>query len=409
MSSRSARRAGRTSPLVVVVTSWCALVGACSSAPTPPPQPPVTVTVTPTSPSPTTTTESPSEVFERVRSGVVRVQSAGCPVVGSGTGFFVASDMVVTAAHVIREAFAISVRSDDGTGRATLVGVDWDRDVALLRVEDPSVGPPVRGTPFSWASKQPEVADAVVVLGYPKGQPLARTSGEISAVDQTRDVASQTRSGLIQYDAPTAGGNSGGPVLDPQGNVIGIVDAGDATSNSYNFAIPATAITGLIDSWTASPQVTVPDPSCDKSTYGIVDIRSVHPEARALALAIDGLLSGINNADSGAASTWVTANSSLSEWDDIHYSNIVLERANLKDRTSDTADVSYDAVPVDPGDTRGCLHHEVEFTMSIDNGFWQIASERDLSAPVACAGTSTPAPTDPSAPTFPSTLDGGLG
>jgi S1-C subfamily serine protease len=141
------------------------------------------------------------------------------PQVSSGTGFVVARQRVMTNHHVIERCSAVRVRAADG-GRdlvARVVAEDPRRDLALLSVEgDP--GPPL---PFR---RGPAVrrGEPVVTYGFPLAGLLSSgptlTTGEISALAGLGD-----NEGQFQISAPVQQGNSGGPLLDLAGHVVGVI------------------------------------------------------------------------------------------------------------------------------------------------------------------------------------------
>lgn len=141
--------------------------------------------------------------------------------VSSGTGFVVGADRVLTNHHVVNGCNRVSVRTADGR---TLdvpapARVDVQRDLALLSVPgDPGPPLPFRGGP---AVRRGE---AVVTYGFPLAGLLSSgptlTTGEVSALSGYADNQSR-----FQVSAPVQPGNSGGPLLDRQGNVVGVVVA----------------------------------------------------------------------------------------------------------------------------------------------------------------------------------------
>ena len=156
---------------------------------------------------------------------------------GSGTGSgFVLDDRshVLTNAHVVGGSSEVQVAFADGRrSGAEVVGVDAGIDIAVLRVRDPGVPPPL---PLG-VSADVRVGDAVLAVGSPLGLSGTVTSGIVSAVDREPRRGAAT----IQTDAPINPGNSGGPLLDGAGRVIG-VNTAIASLGSGNigigFAVP---------------------------------------------------------------------------------------------------------------------------------------------------------------------------
>lgn len=166
----------------------------------------------------------------------------------SGTGFFVGPRQVVTNAHVV--AGCSELRDD--RGRAfSVTAADGGRDLALLTAAEP-----VRSFLRFNGPGGTQLGESVVVLGYPyAGSPLSTglnlTTGIVSAQSGIRG-----NTGLFQITAPVQPGNSGGPVLDDSGGVIGVVQAraNDLTvlratgtlPQNINFAIRGETVEGFL-------------------------------------------------------------------------------------------------------------------------------------------------------------------
>jgi S1-C subfamily serine protease len=138
-----------------------------------------------------------------------------------GAGVVVnASGAVLTALHVVEDGGPIQIRFADGTqAGARVTSRQPENDIAVLAVDrlPQVVVPAVMGGGA-------QVGDAVFPVGNPLGLQGTLTAGVVSAVDRSiRADANRTLRGLIQFDAAVNPGNSGGPLLDRDGNVIGIV------------------------------------------------------------------------------------------------------------------------------------------------------------------------------------------
>lgn len=190
----------------------------------------------------------PAIVRIRVRFGQGPLSTAGA---GSGI-VLTANGEVLTNAHVVQGATAIQVTAGDGTVRtARLVGADRAADVALLRVD----GASGLATAEVGSSAAVRVGDDVVAIGYAldmDGAPSV-TSGIVSAVGRSFETDKATMTGLIQTDTAISSGNSGGPLLNARGQVIGITTMGAASTrgisaDSVNFAIPIDAAMSLVRS-----------------------------------------------------------------------------------------------------------------------------------------------------------------
>lgn len=167
-------------------------------------------------------------------------------VQGQGSGFIIdATGHIVTNNHVIRHADEITVTLSDGTEyQAEVKGQDAKTDLALLKIEGDE--------PFPFVSfgdsDRARTGDWVIAIGNPFGLGGTATTGIISA--RGRDIQSGPFDDFIQIDAPINRGNSGGPVFDTTGQVIG-VNTAIVSPNGGNvgigFAIPSTVASAVID------------------------------------------------------------------------------------------------------------------------------------------------------------------
>jgi len=163
-------------------------------------------------------------IYQGVGQAVVRI-SNGYDVVGSG--FIIDADAhVVTAYHVVEQLSKIYViLPDGGFSAATVLGSSKFSDVAVLKLEEPPVI-----TPLMLAdSDTVRIGEPVVTIGNPFEQTETLTAGIVSQINTLADIdyATETRgvANLIQFDAAVNFGNSGCPLLDSEGEVIGLVIA----------------------------------------------------------------------------------------------------------------------------------------------------------------------------------------
>lgn len=168
----------------------------------------------------------------------------------SGTGFALKEGYIATNYHVIDDAKSITIQGINGdfnrSYTATVVGSDKINDLALLKISDPSFQG--FGTiPYSIATTTAEVGEDIFVLGYPltstMGDEIKLTTGIISSKTGFQgDVA------LYQISAPIQPGNSGGPLFDKKGNIIGVVSAKHAGAENVGYAIKSNYLRNLIES-----------------------------------------------------------------------------------------------------------------------------------------------------------------
>ena len=161
----------------------------------------------------------------------------------SGSGFIISEDgYILTNYHVIEYAdkggYAISVMLHDGTRyEASIVGSEESNDIAVLKIDATGLNPVTLGN-----SDEIQVGDEVHPVGNPLGElEFSMTNGHVSALD--RIITTETGGDAInmfQIDAPVNSGNSGGPVYNSEGEVIGIVTAKYQSSGveGLGFAIP---------------------------------------------------------------------------------------------------------------------------------------------------------------------------
>lgn len=155
-----------------------------------------------------------------------------------GSGFIVATDgTIVTNNHVVDGAVSIKVTLDDGTELpATLVGRDAKNDLAVLKIKADKPLPIVK-----WGdSDKLMTGDQVLAIGNPFGIGTTVTAGIVSA--RGRDLHSGPFDDFIQIDAPINHGNSGGPLVDVNGDVVGIntaIYSPNGGSVGVGFAIPS--------------------------------------------------------------------------------------------------------------------------------------------------------------------------
>jgi len=173
---------------------------------------------------------------------------------GAGTGVVVGSDgTIVTNAHVVAGASSIKVTiPGHGTHTATVLGSDATRDLAVVKADGVS-GLPV--ATFADSSKV-KTGDSVLAIGNAEGYGGQNTvtEGIISATDRTLPNDTNSPGHFLQTDAALNPGNSGGPLVDTLGRVIGIdseVATGDGSgpaAQNIGLAIPSNDVTGELDS-----------------------------------------------------------------------------------------------------------------------------------------------------------------
>lgn len=164
---------------------------------------------------------------------------------GVGSGFIISEDgLIVTNNHVVKDAQSVTVKLSDGTRLdATIVGTDPLTDIALLKVDSDRPLPVVE---FG-SSSEMRVGDEVIAMGNPFGLGGTVTAGIVSA--KGRDIRSGPYDNYIQTDAAINRGNSGGPLFNTEGKVIGVNTAilsPDGGSVGIGFAVPSDMVKKVV-------------------------------------------------------------------------------------------------------------------------------------------------------------------
>jgi putative serine protease PepD len=216
-----------------------------------------------------------NDVYRRAKQGVVDIKvttggSAGGPpgapgqgsATAEGSGFVIDKDGdIVTNQHVVDGARSIEVTFADGTkASAKVVGADGSSDLAVIRVSgvDSSVLQPLTLGDSSKAA----VGNGVIAIGSPYGLAGSVTAGVVSALGRSITAPNHyTIAGAIQTDAPINHGNSGGPLLDSTGDVIGVnaqIESDSGENTGVGFAIPSNTVKSVAAQIIAGGRVSHP-------------------------------------------------------------------------------------------------------------------------------------------------------
>jgi len=176
---------------------------------------------------------------------------SGRKLIGTGTGFVVNKYYVVTAEHVLEDCSAVSIRHRNRKIGAQTVATDTSNDLGLIRLKKP-----IGNTAKLRGGKRVRLGERVANYGYPLFGQLS-TSATITEGNVNNLLGWGDDPTLLQFDAPTQPGNSGGPLLDRSGNVVGVVIKGlskkyaDATGHiaqNVNFAVRSNIVVGFLQS-----------------------------------------------------------------------------------------------------------------------------------------------------------------
>ena len=187
------------------------------------------------------------------------IRKASEPEEWSGTGFALNNGYLVTNYHVVEEARSIVVKGIKGdfnnAYNAEVVATDRFNDLALLRITDNRFSE--FGTiPYKVKTNVSEVGEEIFVLGYPltstMGDEIKLTTGVISSKTGFQGDVS-----LYQISAPVQPGNSGGPLFDSKGNLIGIVNSKHTGAESVGYAVKTSYLMNLVESAVSSSIIPV--------------------------------------------------------------------------------------------------------------------------------------------------------
>lgn len=191
------------------------------------------------------------DIYTRNIDSVVSITCSGRSSTSSGTGVILSQDgYIVTNAHVVEGGSSITVQlTDDRTFSASIVGSDEISDLAVLYIAAEGLTPAQFGD-----SSSLRVGDTVVAIGDPLGVEFrgTYTNGIVSAINRDVDVDGRTMT-LIQTNAALNSGNSGGPLINCYGQVIGIntMKIGTYTDSAgvegLGFAIPSATVKDVVD------------------------------------------------------------------------------------------------------------------------------------------------------------------
>lgn len=305
---------------VAVATDTTTSTTSTSSSSVPQPLPTTTTT---------TTTQPPerdfADLFEDLRGAVASVDVVGCDFGSQGTAFLVDSETAYTAWHVVEDAAQVALTIGGENIEASVIGHDPERDVAVLRLATPVENVVV----LPIAESQPRVGEEVAAMGHPRGLPLALTVGRVTSMNGEFDFGGNADgivSNLIQTDAVVAPGSSGGPLINQQGEVIGVVILKDIAAEGLMYAGDIEGVRAELAEWKA-----LPEPVEAAFCVGNVDLQNIdqiaaefigadvaHPEVESLqrtyAVYTQSINSGRAEAAFGVLGPAIATNNTADAW-----------------------------------------------------------------------------------------------
>jgi S1-C subfamily serine protease len=234
---------------LAVAAALLALAG-CANIPKLPPPLPTDFVATP---SPSASDHGPllsPDGFNLAQRMTVRVRNVGCGFLATGTGFMIDAHTLVTNRHVIADSSDLEVSTYDGNAvNATAARSTTAADIAIIRVEQTL---PVAA---QLADHDPQIGDAITVVGYPGGGRLTTTSGIV--LGSVQDPLNGSVGTVLGTTAKVEPGSSGSPVLNADGEVVGVIYAKNDVNQS--FMIPVSVLRDLL----AQESLLIPQPkSC---------------------------------------------------------------------------------------------------------------------------------------------------
>jgi S1-C subfamily serine protease len=202
-----------------------------------------------------------SPVVRQVRTSVLKIhaRAQSCSRALEGTGFVISPQRVMTNAHVVAGTDQVSVETDNGQLDARVVLYNPSVDVAILSVPD------LTARPLQFAQQEATKGDSSIVLGYPLDGPYTASAARIRERINLRgpdiyDSATVTRD-VFTVRAKVQSGNSGGPLVDPSGNVVGVVFGAAVDDDETGFVLTAKQVADEVQQ---APQLTrrVPTGAC---------------------------------------------------------------------------------------------------------------------------------------------------
>lgn len=428
--NKNLRSASRilTAVFLGVSLSACVMIDASpeptDTSPAVPSQVSSPVTTSPVE-NPTPSSEAPSapassaepvaewtDVIKDARSGVAHLLVTRCENEGAGSGFLIDDDLVVTAAHVVKDAAEITLRVDDELVSGQVLGTNDRSDIALVRLARTS-----EGHQFSFIDGDPEIGTEIQALGFPQNLTVkderesnsgfTATIGSVSAGDQTARYESGPIENMIRIDASVDSGNSGGPLITKDGKVVGLVSGVRMTAdgspvNGWGYAVIAPRISVAVTEWKERSTM-VALKSCANApapdgTAVYSEVLSSHDQAPGIAQSLVAHGQAINNGNYESAYSIFTGNilgriGSLPEWSDgistSYWLGLLVDDVKGADDTVTARArlvTAQDPVLHSPAGTmdQACSIWTMDYTMEWDGTRWLMEDVESIGLPEDC-------------------------
>jgi serine protease Do len=204
---------------------------------------------------------------------VVSKMPVNADVRGGGTGFLIdGKGYLITNAHILKDAAFANVYNNGKEYKTKLVYIDVTKDLAVLKIDDKDFTP-FKSLPYAITKHSIELGEEIFTLGYPKNE-IVYNAGYLSA---KTGYAGDTLSCQIQLSANP--GNSGGPLLNKKGEVVGVISTKERQADGVTFAITSKYIYSLIDDIkkldTSYQRIKLPAYSSIKNTDRVNQIKQI--------------------------------------------------------------------------------------------------------------------------------------
>ncbi|MFZ1484285.1 MAG: MarP family serine protease [Candidatus Saccharimonadales bacterium] len=179
-------------------------------------------------------------ILPKAQAATVKLEGFGCGGIVDGSGFIIAKNYVVTNAHVVAGVKHPKIVDSEGTHNASLVWIDIKQDLAVLRTD------PLVAQPLSFADEPIQNGADVLIIGFPRGGEQVSSPGivleKVRALGKDIYLQDPVIRNVLSLQATVIQGNSGGPVVAENGEVVGVVFATSTAYNTIGYAVDSSSI-----------------------------------------------------------------------------------------------------------------------------------------------------------------------